>query len=52
MDDPETVLTPVDIKSLFANLPAVINTSTKLKADLRENSIGLVFLENSTAIQV
>jgi hypothetical protein len=51
LDDEETALSPADIKALFANLPAVITASTKLKADMRENSIGLVFLENSLAIE-
>jgi hypothetical protein len=51
LDDENTELSKSDIKALFANLPDVIATSTRLKADLHENSIGLVFLENSISIE-
>ena len=50
-ENSESPLSLAERKALFTNLPAIISTSRKLKADLRENSIGLVFLDNYLGIQ-
>lgn len=51
LDDSGSILSSSDKKILFANIHDVLATSRKLKSDLRQNSIGIVFLDNHLEIQ-